>query len=143
MRSVRSLLAQSPAVAISLVALVFAMGTGAGYAATSASGTTTRITFHNLRLHGHWQGHLKYGVSGGVVYLAGSAGNSNGNRISMTTLPPAERPTRQLDLTINLGGLGTGVIQVTPDGQISAFAEGGVNNFTFVSLDGVSFPLGS
>jgi hypothetical protein len=141
MRSVRSVLVQSPAVAISLVALVFAMGSGAGYAATTAHSDTARIAFHVLGLHSHWQGRLDYGVSGGVVYLAGSAGNSQGNHVSMTTLPPGARPTRQLDLTVNLGSLGVGVVQVTPDGQVVVFASG--NDFTFVSLDGVEFPLGS
>jgi hypothetical protein len=142
MRSVRSLLAQSPAVAISLAALVFAMGSGAGYAATTASGDTTRITFHQLALHGQWGGRVEFGVNDGVVYLAGTAGNSDHHVRAMVTLPPGDRPTRQLDIPVAMGASGTGLIQVLPDGTIWAFTPPG-GDFTFVSLDGVSFPLGS
>ena len=38
MRNVRSIASQSPAVVISLLALFFALGSGAGYAATTAAG---------------------------------------------------------------------------------------------------------
>jgi hypothetical protein len=109
----------------------------------SSGGGAIRIALHDLRLHGHWRGRLEYGVGNGVVYLAGTAGTSNGVHVSMATLPPGVRPARQLDLTVNLGGTGMGVIQVTPDGQISVFAAGNGNHLSFVSLDGVSFPLGS
>jgi hypothetical protein len=139
--------AMSSAIATgAVVAIVLAGARGVvpsdGPAATrTAHSGAGRITFHDLRLHGHWRGRLDYGVSEGVVYLAGSAGSSRGDHISMTTLPPGVRPIRQLHLTVNLGRVGVGVVQVMPDGQVSVFASG--NDFTFVSLDGVEFPLGS
>ena len=99
-----------------------------------------RVGFQQLNLHFPWHGRLGYGVSEAVFYFAGTAGGSKGNSVSMATLPPAARPTRQLDLVVSLGQFGSGVIQVTPDRQISVFSSRG--DYGFVSLDGVSFPLG-
>jgi hypothetical protein len=151
MPSLRSALKQSPAIAISAVALVFAVGTGASFAATSAPSAPsakavhaagTILHWHRLPLGKGWQGSLKYAVSNGVVYLSGNAGKS-GNTSTMTTLPPGARPTSsQQDIPIAVGaGAGSGIIQLLNDGTIFPFDSG--NDYTFVSLSGVSFGLGS
>ena len=142
MKKVRGLLAHSPAIAISTLALVFALGSGAGYAASTGNGATTPV-FHNLPLGKGWVGQLKYTIINGVVYLSGNAGTSNPKGLIMTTLPPGARPTSsQQDLPITFGGEGDGTIQLLNTGQIEPFAPAG-GDYTFVSLSGVSFPLGS
>src|SRR5215469_18128381 len=87
MRSIRSLISQSPAIAISLAALVFAVGGGVGYASTAVTTDATSITMHALPLGKDWHGHLSYGINDGVVYLDGTASKSTGPYSCMTTLP--------------------------------------------------------
>ena len=87
----RGFLANSPAIAISILALVFALGSGAGYAASTVGGTTKPV-WHNLKLARHWSGGLKYTIINDVVYLSGWAGSSSNNPGIMTTLPRAARP---------------------------------------------------
>lgn len=141
-RKVRGLLAHSPAIAISTLALVFALGSGAGYAASTANGATTPV-FHNLPLGKGWVGQLKYTIINGVVYLSGNANGNSRKTIVMTTLPRGARPTSsQQDIPITFGGEGDGVIQLLNTGQIAAFAPAG-GDYSFVSLSGVSFALGS
>lgn len=143
MRNIRALVAQSPAIAISLAALFFAVGGGAGYAATTIANDTTRITMHALPLGKHWTGALKYGVNDGVVYLDGSAGKSTSTFSCLTTLPKGARPTSaQLDIPVTFGSEGAGTIQVLSTGQVCAFPPQG-GDTTFVSLAGVSFPTSS
>jgi hypothetical protein len=148
MSRLRSLLAQSPAIAVSAAALVLAAGTGVSFAASSpasaptpAATAVTTLTWHKLPLGKGWTGSLKYAVSNGVVYLAGSAGNSTGTSV-MTTLPVGARPTSsQQDLPIAVSDASAGTIQLLSDGTIFPFDAAG--NYSFVSLSGVSFGLGS
>lgn len=142
MRSFRSMISQSPAIVISLAALVFAAGGGAGYASTAITTDTTTITMHALPLGHNWQGKLRYGVNDGVVYLAGNASKSTGPWTCMTTLPKGARPTSaQLDIPVDLGSDGISTVQVLSTGQVCAFLPPpGGPEFSFVSLDGISFP---
>jgi hypothetical protein len=149
MGAVRFVLKQSPAVALSAAALVFAAGTGAGVAATSAHSApaaksvhaVTTLSWHPLPLNKGWSGSLKYAVSNGVVYLSGNAGNNHGTSV-MTRLPVGARPTSsQQDIPIATGGAVAGVIQLLSDGRIMPFDT--THDYTFVSLSGVSFGLGS
>jgi hypothetical protein len=144
MRSIRSLISQSPAIAISLAAFVFAVGGGVGYASTTIPAETTTVTMHPLPLGNHWQGKLQYGLNDGVVYLDGTASKSTGAYTCMTTLPKAARPaSTQLDITVNLGDQ-IGTIQVLSTGEVCPFLPppGGAE-FGFVSLAGISFPTSS
>ena len=142
LRRPRGLLANSPAIAISVLALVFALGSGAGYAASTAY-VPTRPVFHQLKLGLGWTGSLKYTVINGVVYLSGYAYGSQRKTPIMTTLPPAARPrSSQQDIPISFGGEGDGTIQLLNTGQIEPFPPPGGDQ-SFVSLSGVSFPLGS
>lgn len=138
----RKLLANSPALAISVLALVFALGGGAGYAASTGTATATPV-FHTLKLAKGWTGKIKYTIIDGVVYLSGNAGTSRKSLTVMTTLPRGARPkSTQQDLPITFGGEGDGTIQLLNTGQIFPFPPQGGDE-TFVSLSGVSFPLGS
>ncbi|HET7013234.1 MAG TPA: hypothetical protein VFI65_04960 [Streptosporangiaceae bacterium] len=133
------------AIAISLAALIFAVGDGVGYASTTIPSDTTKVTMHALPLGKHWQGTLRYGVSNGVVYLDGTASKSTGPYSCMTTLPRAARAaSTQLDITVNLGADGVGTIQVLNTGAVCPFLPppGGAE-FSFVSLAGISFPTTS
>ena len=141
MRSIRSLISQSPAIVISLVALSLAAGGGVGYASTAVTTDTTSITMHALPLGKNWQGSLRYGINDGVVYLDGTASKSTGPYSCMTTLPAGARPaSTQLDITVNLGDA-IGTIQVLKTGEVCPFLPppGGAE-FNFVSLAGISFP---
>ena len=79
MNRLRSLMHQSPAIVISLIALTFSIGGGAGYAASAASThpAVTKITWHHLSLRAGWHalaagfhtGHPSYTVSNRIVYL--------------------------------------------------------------------------
>lgn len=144
MRSIRSMISQSPAIAISLAALVFAVGGGAGYASTTISSGPTTVTMHSLPLGKNWHGTLRYGINDGVVYLDGNASKSTGSYTCMTTLPKAARPaSSQIDITVNLGDA-IGTIQVLHTGEVCPFGPppGGAE-FSFVSLAGISFPTTS
>lgn len=157
MPSFRSVLKQSPAIAMSAAALVLAAGTGVSFAASSAHSVpvaeanhsltktvrslATTLTWHQLPLGKGWHGSLKYAVSNGVVYLSGNAGTS-GRTSVMTTLPPRARPaSSQQDIPVATGGAVVGIIQLLNDGRIEPFDT--ANDYTFVSLSGVSFGLGS
>ena len=150
MLSLRSVLKQSPAIAMSAAALVFAAGTGAGFAATSAqsAGATeavhaaaTTLSWHALPLGRGWTGSLKYAVSNGVVYLSGNAGTS-GQTSVMTTLPVGARPaSSQQDIPVATSSAVVGIIQLLHDGTIFPFDA--THDYTFVSLSGVSLGLGS
>lgn len=150
MRSIKSIAAQSPAVAISLVALVFALGGGVGYAATSTA-QPARISFHILHLVHRWQpgaptianGRPAYGTSGnGIVYLSGWLSRptpSNGANGGFAILPKGLRPSHQEDVTVTTVANTTATVQITPDGLMFVF---GPDAPQFTSLDGVSFAVG-
>ena len=82
-------------------------------------------------------------MNNGVVYLAGKATpDSHGGQPGgpMTTLPPSARPAGQLNVVAIVGD-GAGSIKIAADGQIEV--TGHQATVTSVSLDGVSFPVGS
>ena len=151
MRRLRSLAGQSPAIAISLVALIFSLGGGVGYAASTASNQPTTVTFHALHLMHGWKsqfgtiasGKPAFGVNGtGVVYLSGDifqkSGHNNGATGEFAILPKSVRPSHQLDLTVTTVSGTTTVMQITPDGIMFIFGD---NAAQFASLDGISYPL--
>jgi len=139
----RGLLANSPAIAISTLALVFALGGGAGYAASTASGST-RPVFHQLKLERGWRGRIEYTVVDGIVYLSGHALNcrcDNGFAI-VAKLPAKFAPKYGIEIPVTFGAKGDGLIGVAHSGWIQPVAPPGIR-FTFVSLSGVSFPIGA
>jgi len=166
----RSILAQSPAVVIASVALVFSLGGGAGYAASTLHGSqlaphtmaghridrhntgtaevkAAKITFHQLHLINGWSlfaaadGHPSYAISNGVVYLSGGMHRPSGSSTEFAFLPAAARPKHTLWIGVfSEAAGGTAFLEVTPSGGM--FVSGSDASF-FSSLAGVSFPVSS
>ena len=157
MTRLRSLASQSPAIVISVVALAFSLGSGAGYAAsttTSHPAAAAKVTWHKLSLRNGWKaqplytsGNPEYTVIDGVVHLNGVAvygpnvGAANPPAL-IAVLPKAARPTHDLWLAVfNYSSLNSADLEIEPNGQIRVI--GGGDRAYFTSLAGVSFPLGS
>jgi hypothetical protein len=140
MKRPRWILANYPAIAISMLALVFALGSGAGYAASTASSSGQPV-FHQLKLRPFWTGHAEYTVVDGVVYLSGDVvGHKNGHT-EPVRLPQslAPRDTQTMPITL---GKGDGAVAIEPDGEVLVI-EPGHGSDEFVSLAGVSYPIGA
>ena len=106
----------------------------------------SRLVFRALTLGPHWHGHLAYAVNYGMVYLAGIAtpdrlGSQSGNEGPVATLPPAARPAGQPELVVAVSA-GAAAIKIAAGGQID-LVEPPNAIATWVSLAGVSFPVGS
>jgi hypothetical protein len=157
MKRFRALAHQSPAIVISLTALTFSLGSGAGYAASVAvqHPAATKITWHGLGLRNGWQpgskefkgdGNPAYTVSNGVVYITGATYRTNQSDSLpsvIATLPKSARPKHDLWFTaFNEAANGGSFIEVSPNGNVSVAGSGGDENY-FTSLAGVEFPLGS
>jgi len=97
------------------------------------------IEFHGLRLGPGWHGRVACAVHDGIVYLTGTAQPSGKSQV-LATLPPTLRPVSELDIVVSLGPDEDGAIKVLPDGQLRVY--GRTSRITFVSVDGVSFPVG-
>jgi hypothetical protein len=135
------MLSHSPSLAISTLALVFALGSGAGYAASTAT-DAGRPVFHHLRLGKGWRGDLEYAYANGIVYLDG-LGNGNARKTGvMATLPISLIPKSQIEIPITFVGGGDGYIVVNSLGRIIPFGPKGAH-YGYVSLDGVSFAPGA
>jgi hypothetical protein len=147
----RSIAGQSPAIIISLIALTFSLGSGAGYAAsvaTSHPASSTKITWHALKLLNGWHdfasslGAPSYAVSNGVVYLAGVgavSGTANPTSV-LAQLPKAARPKHELEIgSFSSSADNPAAIYIYPNGDIIA---GGPNATFSTSLAGVEFPVG-
>lgn len=169
MARLRSLAAQSPALVIATVALIFSIGGGAGYAASMLNGSqiaphsipanrieahsigagelaTTKITFHAFHLLHGWTsegtstGKPSYALSDGVVYLSGGMHQPTGSGSEIGFLPKGDRPVHKLWLSAFSEATTSAFIEVLPDGAVFA---GGSDAPFFASLAGVSFPLKS
>jgi hypothetical protein len=162
MKRIRTLAGQSPAIIISLIALTFSLGSGAGYAASVATNhtATTKISWHGLSLKSGWTpaakgfgvGKPAYTVSNGVVYLTGVASRANQSASIPSLvgiLPKGARPTHGLWFeSYNYAATGESAIAVYPNGDVEVFGENGAGTGPgdqdyFTSLAGIEFPLGS
>lgn len=153
MNRIRSITRQSPAIIISLIALTFSLGSGAGYAASMAAShpAATKVSFHSLALLNGWKpaepafkGHLgnpAYAVSNGVVYLTGALHQPTGSNTEFARLPKAARPRHTLWFGVfSEAATGTQFVEIEPNGNMII---SGPNAAYFSSLAGVSFPLSS
>jgi hypothetical protein len=148
MKRMRSMLTQSPAIAIASAALVLSAAGGATAAAVS-SRSPAAVTWHNLTMLNGWKTgaftsfHLSYYLDpNGVVHLRGSAriGNING---AVFQLPSGKgiRPSKILSMVVYTD-TGPAEMNIRPNGQAFLFNTGGSNVLDFTSFDGVSFPKG-
>jgi hypothetical protein len=150
MSRLRSIVAQSPAIVISCLALVFALGSGASYAAvrTASAQPSARVTFHTLTLLHGWKssqhqydsGNPAYAERDGIVYLSGSLHTTSGSGFPFAVLPKGNRPSHYLWLTIYTLDGTSGTLEIQPNG--SMYVSGG-SATGYASLAGVSFALGS
>lgn len=151
----RTMMSKSPAIVISLIALTFSLGGGAGYAATVvAKGSAPKITWHKLPLRNKWlaapkgygAGAPAYTVSNSIVYLTGAADRTNQTSSIPSVigvLPKSARPKHILSFAaFNYAAGGESSIEVFPNGNVEVLGNGGDENF-FTSLAGIEFPLGS
>jgi hypothetical protein len=149
----RSTMRQSPAIIISIVALTFSLGGGAGYAASvaTAKAPATKITWHALKLLNGWHaagkafhtGNPAYTVSNGIVYLTGTADHAGTSLPTLGALPKGARPTHTLWFgAFNEAAAGGAFVEIAPNGAVIVGGSGGDQDF-FTSLAGIEFPLGS
>lgn len=147
--------ARSPVLALSIAALLAALGASAAGAATapghaSAARKVTTVTWHKLGLLHGWKSarskvldvaNAGYAISGGVVYLDGAVHQPSGSNDEFAVLPRAARPRHDLFIPVLTGsGTGTpGTLLIMPDGSVRAYS-GGAQLLT--SLAAVSFPVG-
>jgi hypothetical protein len=162
----RSMITQSPAIVISILAVALSMGGGA-YASTQlASGhsaaasqasqaITTGVSWTSLSLINGWasenatfaSGNPKVAEQSGIVYLSGSLHQPTAGTDQFATLPSSFRPAHNMWITVYTVSDTSGTLYIGHDGTMEAFASGacGSENTAqcFTSLAGVSFPINS
>jgi hypothetical protein len=151
----RTIMSQSPAIVISVIALTFSLGGGAGYAATViAKGSAPKITWHALPLKNSWlaagsafsTGNPEYTVSNNIVYLTGVAHRTDQSLAIPSVigvLPKSARPKHNLWFgAYNYAAGGESDIAVFTNGDVEVLGNGGDENY-FTSLAGIEYPLGS
>ena len=159
----RSLIAQSPAIVISLLAVVLSVGGGA-YASTQLSAANspaasqtalTGVTWTSLTLINGWvsengafqSGNPKVAQQGGIVYLSGSLGQPSGSTSEFAVLPSADRPTHNMWITVYTNGDTSGTLYIDHTGFMEAFSAtscGSQNTAQcYTSLATVSYPVNS
>jgi hypothetical protein len=152
MGRLRSLAAQAPSIAISVLALTLSLGGGA-YAAThlsthASAKVSATVALQNLTLVNGWKssqsqfqsGNPKVGLANGVVYLAGSMHQATGTNGHFATLPQKFRPAHNMWLPVYTEDGTEGSLEIEANGQMFAFDGSAVG---FTSLAGVSFPINS
>jgi len=172
MGRLRSLITQSPAIVISLLAVALSFGGGA-YASThghasnyppvrvsnspTATQTTTAagVTWTSLPLINGWAtqngtygtGNPKVSLQGGIVYLSGSLAQSTPGNATFAILPSAFRPTHNMYITVYTNGSTTGTLYIAHSGVMEAYSNttcgSGNTAQCFTSLATVSFPINS
>jgi hypothetical protein len=142
------------ALAVSMIALLFALGGGA-YASARDVGRAplapTTLTEHTLTLLNGWQsansssgtGKPRFAIAGGVVHLSGSLTAPNPSSNEFAVLPPGDRPAHILYIPIYASQGVLGTLQVFPGGQMAVFSNTHGSAAAFSSLAGISFPVGS
>jgi hypothetical protein len=144
MRRLRSMISQSPAIVIAVVALALSAAGGATAATAASQQPAARVKWHSLTLLNGWQYggfgsfHAAYYVdSNHVVHLRGSAREGQAG-MAVFRLPRGIRPSHILSLVIYTDG-GPASMNILRNGDAETF---GGNNLDFTSFDGVSFPEG-
>jgi hypothetical protein len=172
MRRIRSVLTQTPATIISILAVILSLGGGA-YASTHVNGpvqqpptshaatshatrsTASLVTWQTLSLKNGWTssqsvygtGNPKASLQNGIVYLSGSLNQPTPGSFIFATLPKADRPTHNLYIPIYTNGDSYGSLYIGADGTMEAFSPtscgSGNTAQCFTSLATVSFPVNS
>ena len=161
----RSLAAQSPAIVISLLAVVLSIGGGA-YASTQLSASNSPaassaspaagVSWTSLSLVNGWisenaafqSGNPKVAQQSGIVYLSGSLAQPSGTSNVFATLPTADRPTHNLWITVYTINGTSGTLFIGHDGTMEASSLSSCSASQnsaqcYTSLATVSFPVNS
>jgi len=160
----RSLVAQSPAIVISILAVALSFGGGA-YASTHASTgnsaaashtvATAGVSWTSLSLINGWAsengafgtGNPKVAEQGGIVYLSGSLAQATPGSTEFAVLPSSFRPTHNLYITVYTNGDTSGTLYIGHNGTMEAYSGTSCGSGTtaqcFTSLATVSFPINS
>ena len=163
MRRFRTLISQSPAIVISILALALSAGGGA-YASTHLSAASTPaagqavatgVSWTSLSLINGWvsengtfqSGNPKVAQQNGIVYLSGSLAQPGGGNSEFAVLPSADRPTHNMWITVYTEGDTSGTLFIAASGVMQAFSAtscASVNTAQcFTSLATVSYPVNS
>lgn len=173
MRRIRSILTRSPALAISAIALVLSLSSGA-YAAGILNGAqlahstipanrlqphsvtsfqlrSANVTWHRLVLRNGWtaepaatnQGKPRYARSNGIIYLSGALHQPSGTSNIIAYLPRGYRPSHNLSVPVVTGLPPFGYLWIQPNGAVKVFTSPAASGQAFTSLAGVSFPVNS
>jgi hypothetical protein len=148
MTRTRSLLALSPALPGTALALACSLGSGTAAAATELPAMPQAVQFHKLTLLNGWRssqpmygtGRPAVAASGGVVRLSGSLHQPSGNNNEFAVLPPGDRPAHLVYLPVYADGGGEGSLEIAPGGAMYLFGTGNTKGYS--SLAGLSFPAG-
>jgi hypothetical protein len=173
MGRLRSLITQSPAIVISLLAVALSFGGGAyasthhGHAsnyppvrvsnspAATQTATAAGVPWTSLTLINGWAtengafgtGNPKVSLQGGIVYLSGSLAQSTPGNATFANLPSSFRPTHNLYITVYTNGSTTGTLFISHGGVMEAYSNtscgSGNTAQCFTSLATVSFPINS
>ena len=168
----RSLVTQSPAIVISMLAVALSVGGGA-YASTHGHGGNyppvrvsnapvathaaagAGVTWTSLSLINGWAtengaygtGNPKVSLQGGIVYLSGSLAQSTPGSATFAILPSSFRPSHNLYITVYTNGDTTGTLYIASSGVMEAYSGtscgSGNTAQCFTSLATVSFPINS
>jgi hypothetical protein len=171
MGRIRSLVTQSPAIVISILAVALSFGGGA-YASThhgSASNyppvrvsthpaatqaaTAAGVTWTSLSLINGWAtengtyGNPKVSLQSGIVYLSGSLAQSTPGNDTFAILPASFRPAHNLYITVYTNGDTSGTVFIAHSGVMEAYSGtacgSGNTAQCFTSLATLSFPINS
>ena len=171
MGRIRSLVSQSPAIVISLLAVALSFGGGA-YASTHGgsnyppvpvhsspaaahAAVATGVSWTSISLINGWAtengvygtGNPKVSIQNGIVYLSGSLAQSTPGNAEFAILPSAFRPTHNLYITVYTNGDTTGTLFISHGGVMEAYSGtscgSGDTAQCFTSLATVSYPINS
>ena len=150
MSRLRSLIGQSPAIAIATLALVLSFVGGATAATVSGHGTKAPVVWHQVTLTNGWKyggfgsAHAAYYVDAShIVHLRGSARIGTAGK-AVFILPSGVRPAHAIsELTYASGGVAA-AISIEPTARCSCSTRPATDSAVrdFTSFDGLSFSLG-
>jgi hypothetical protein len=173
MGRIRSLVTQSPAIVISILAVALSFGGGA-YASThhgstsnyppvrvsnspvaTQAATAAGVTWTSLSLINGWAtengtygtGNPKVSLQGGIVYLSGSLAQATPGNETFAILPASFRPSHNMYITVYTNGDTSGTVFIAHSGVMEAYSAtpcgSGNTAQCFTSLATLSFPINS
>jgi len=150
MSRLRSLIGQSPAIAIATLALVLSFVGGATAATVDGHGAKASVVWHQVTLANGWKyggfgsAHAAYYVDAGhIVHLRGSARIGTAGK-AVFILPSGARPAHSISEIIYASGGVPAAISLGTNGKVFVFDQTGTDTAVrdFTSFDGISFSLG-